>query len=76
MEISYERHSLTMEKFRKGSATVTDLTNAQNDNDAARRKYLSDLANFWNFYYDLRKYTLYDFISGCDLDIDINEITK
>ena len=76
MEISSERYSLTMEKFRKGSATVTELTNARNDNDSARRKYLSDLANFWNFYYDLRKYTLYDFISGSDLDIDINEIIR
>lgn len=76
MEIAAERYSLIMDKFRMGSATVTDLTNAQNDNDSARTRYVTDLGNYWNYYYTLRKYTLYDFITGCDIEVDVNEMIE
>lgn len=74
MEIASERYSLMMDKFRTGNATVTDLTNAQNDSDAALSKYVSDVGNFWNYYYTLRKLTLYDFLSGRDIDINVKEM--
>lgn len=74
MEIAQERYTLMMEKFRAGTATVTQLTDAQNDSDEARTKYLSDLGNYWNYYYTLRYYTLYDFIKGEDIDIDVTEM--
>lgn len=76
MEIATERYALMMEKFRRGDATVTDLTNAQNDNDSARSRYIAALGNFWNYYYTLRQYTLYDFIKGEDIDIDVNEMIE
>ena len=63
---------------RMGVATYTshpkNRTDAQNDSDEARTKYLSDLGNFWNYYYTLRYYTLYDFIKGRDIDIDVTEM--
>lgn len=74
MDIAAERYSLMMDKFRAGTATVTQLTDAQNDSDEARTKYLSDLGNYWNYYYTLRYYTLYDFIKGEDIDIDVTEM--
>lgn len=74
MDVAAERYSIIMEKFRSGTATVTQLTDAQNDSDEARTKYLSDLGNFWNYYYTLRYYTLYDFIKGRDIDIDVTEM--
>lgn len=76
MEIASERYSLMMDKFRTGNATVTDLTNAQNDSDAALSKYVSDLGNFWSYYYTLRKLTLYDFLSGRDIDINVKEMLE
>ncbi len=76
MEIATERYSLMMEKFRLGNATVTDLTNAQNDNDSARSRYITDLGNFWKYYYALRQYTLYDFIKGENIDIDVSEMIE
>ena len=47
---------------------------AQTENDSAMRQYISDVSNFWTFYYSLRQYTLYDFINGTDLEIDVNEM--
>ena len=76
MEIASERYSLMMEKFRSGGATVTDLTNAQKDNDAAVRKYVTDVRDYWNCYYTLRKYALYDFMTGKDLDVKAEEMVE
>ena len=74
MRIASERYELTMHRFKEGNATVTDLNMAQTENDSAVRQYISDVSNFWMFYYQLRQYTLYDFIKGCDLEIDVHEM--
>lgn len=74
MKIAAERYELTMHRFREGGATVTELNMAQTENDSAIRKYISDMSNFWMYYYSLRRYTLYDFITGRDLEVDVNEM--
>lgn len=74
MQIAQERYELMMEKFRGGKASVMELNTAQSENDTARQKYITDVSNFWEYYYTLRQYTLYDFIKGEDLDIDVNEM--
>ena len=76
MDIAGERYSLMMDKFRAGNATVTDLINAQNDNDTAVESYISDISKFWSLYYSLRKYTLYDFVEGRDLDVNEKEMLE
>lgn len=76
MKIASERYELTMHRFREGNATVTDLNMAQTENDSAVRQYISDVSNFWIYYYTLRQYTLYDFVKGCDLNIDVNEMVR
>ena len=76
MFIASERYELTMHRFREGNASVTDLNMAQSENDSALRQYVSDLCNFWIYYYTLRQHTLYDFIKGCDLEIDIYEMIR
>ena len=55
---------------------MTDLTNAQNDNESAMTKYITDYANFWNYYYTLRKYALYDFLTGKDIDVSVKEMIE
>ena len=74
MLIAAERYDLTMHRFREGNASVTDMNMAQTENDSAQRQYISDLCNFWIYYYTLRKYTLFDFINNCDLEIDVTEM--
>ncbi|MBQ3206571.1 MAG: TolC family protein [Bacteroidales bacterium] len=74
MKVASERYELTMHRFREGNATVTDLNMAQTENDSALRQYINDISNYWTFYYTLRQYTLYDFIQGRDLEINVNEM--
>ena len=76
MQIAKERYELMMDKFRSGKASVMELNTAQSENDTALQKYITDVSNFWEYYYTLRQYTLYDFIKGKDLDIDINEMIE
>lgn len=76
MLIAAERYELMMDKFRSGAASVTELNTAQSENDAALQKYIADVSNYWNYYYTLRRYALYDFISGRDLDVDVNEMIE
>lgn len=74
MLVASERYQLTMHRFKEGNATVTDLNMAQTENDSALRQYISDVSNFWTYYYSLRQCSLYDFIKGEDLEIDVNEM--
>ena len=74
--IARERYQLIMEKFRSGSVSVTDLNTARSECDDAVRNYIDDLMNFWNYYYSLRKLTLYDFIAGKDIDVNVEELAE
>lgn len=74
LSIAGERYSLVMDKFRAGNASVLELNTARTENDNARKQYLSDLSLFWTSFYTLRKYTLFDFLSGEDIAIDENEM--
>lgn len=74
--IAEERYQLIMDKFRIGKASVTDLNTARSENDDAMQKYIKDISDFWNYYYTLRKLTLYDFISGEDIAVSYEEMVK
>jgi len=76
LSIAKERYGIVMEKFRMGKASVTDLNTSRNESDQALRTYINDISNFWNYYYTLRKLTLYDFVLGRDLDVSFDELVK
>lgn len=73
-EIAEERYYIVIERFRNAGASVTELTDAQQDRESSSLKYIEDQSNFWKFYYSLRKLTLYDFISGTNIDVQFEEM--
>jgi len=75
-EIAGERFNLMVEKFKNGSATVTQMVDAQKDSDAALTKYVTDLNDFWNYYYTIRSYTLYDFAEKRSIEVDFMEMIR
>ncbi|MBP5235258.1 MAG: TolC family protein [Bacteroidales bacterium] len=75
-EIAAERYQLIMDKFRTGGASVLELNDARSENDSAITQYITDIKNYWEYYYNLRKSTLYDFLRGVDIDVDINEMVE
>lgn len=74
--IAAERYALVMDKFRSGSASVLELNTARGESDTAQTQYITDLGNYWAYYYTLRLYSLFDFLAGEDIGFDENELTN
>lgn len=60
--VGQRREQITRDRYLIGKISVTELNLAVQEMDAARRRYVSALRNFWTGYYELRRLTLYDFI--------------
>ena len=63
-----------MENFRRGTISVTEMNTAQTEKDEANQTYVSAMAAFWNYYYSLRRKTLYDFISHTDINVEFDKL--
>ena len=74
--VAQERYSLVMARFRRGTASVMELNTAQSECDTATEQYISDLSNYWNYYYAIRQLTLFDFIGNKDIEVDFEELIK
>jgi len=74
--ISQNRYNVTKERFLIGKIGVLDLNIAQTERDAAKQKYINTLSNFWQFYYNMRKLTLFDFDQQKPLEMDFELLLK
>ncbi len=68
-EVSRKRQEMTRNRYYIGKIGITDLNIAVQEQEAARRAYVSALQSFWLAYYDLRRSTLYDFANDRSLVI-------
>ncbi|RZJ92617.1 MAG: TolC family protein [Chryseobacterium sp.] len=57
-EIAQERYSLSVEQFRFGKITITELNIALGEKDNARRSFINLVRTFWQSYYLLKSLTL------------------
>ncbi|MEM1127935.1 MAG: TolC family protein [Bacteroidota bacterium] len=62
--VAARRFEVARSRYRIGTIDITDLFDAQREQDAARRAYVSTLRDYWTSYYRLRRLTLYDFVRG------------
>ena len=73
-EVGRDRYSSTRDRFVSGSVGVTELNNAQSEMDAASLRYLSDLSDWWKYYYEIRQMTLYDYLRKQDINADFDRL--
>lgn len=59
-KIAQLRFDVTRERFLIGKIDVLDLNIALTEKDVAKRNYISSLRNYWRYYFNLRRLTLYD----------------
>lgn len=71
-----ESYAIYDKYFKKGEVDLIKLINSINQRDAARRNYLDALYSYWYSYFDIRVYTLYDFIKNKDLEADFEVLVK
>lgn len=69
-------YDVTQQRFLIGKVDVTKLNLARNDQEQARRAYIRALRTYWNYYFTIRRLTLYDFEKGITLSEDFNRIVN
>ncbi len=74
--ISKERYDITKKRFEAGNVSVTELNTALQELETAKAQYISQLKTYWNYYYTLRKFTLYDWVAHRDLVADLDTLVK
>ena len=73
-DIADERYDITKRRYETGAVTVTDLNTAQQELENAHAQHIRQLQTFWTGYYELRRWTLYDWISHQNLTVDFNTV--
>lgn len=74
--IAQQRYKTSIETFLIGKINTLDLNDAQNSKDEARQKHISELYNYWSYFYQIRSLTLWDFERGTKLEVDFEEVMK
>ena len=74
--IARRRYHTNVETFKIGTISTLELSDAQTSKDEARQNRISQLYNYWRYYYQLRSITLWDFEKGCDISEDIKKLIK
>jgi Outer membrane protein len=75
-KIAEKRYNTSIETFMIGKISILDLNDAQRSKDEAKLKYIQELYKYWNFFYNIRSVTLYDFVANSNLDADFEDIIK
>jgi outer membrane protein TolC len=59
--IASEKYQIARERYVLGNLSITDLSISFQENDQAKRDYITALRDFWGAYFQLRYLSLYDF---------------
>lgn len=76
MELAEESYQLALRSFSDGSMDMTKLDQIKSKRDAALSSYLSNVTSYWNYYFDIRQTTLYDYKSGTDIIAEFDKLIK
>lgn len=74
--IAEKRYNTSIETFLIGKINILDLNDAQKSKDETKLKHIQELYKYWNYFYNIRSITLYDFIANRNLDADFEEIIR
>ncbi|MDR1330861.1 MAG: TolC family protein [Tannerella sp.] len=74
--IAERRYLTSIETFLTGRINILDLNDARTSKDDARLKHIQELYRYWNYYYNIRSVTLYDFLSDSSLDADFERLSR
>jgi len=72
--IANRSYEVTKQRFLIGKIDVLELNVALEEKDVARRGYVEALRNYWNYFYDLRGLTLFDWQKNVKLSEDFDDL--
>jgi outer membrane protein TolC len=75
-EIAQRRYATNVETYLIGKISTLDLNDSQTTKDESRRDYVNELYKYWNYWYQLRSLTLYDWQSHTNINADIARLLR
>lgn len=75
-EIASRRYRTNVETYLIGMLPTLELNDSRVSKDNSRREYITQLYKFWNYWYQIRSLTLYDYGSGTDINADFEKYIK
>ncbi len=74
--VAQKMYEVTKQRFLIGKIAVLELNNADTKKDQNRRAYVQSLQNYWNYYYNLRNLTLFDFVNRKPLETEYDKLLE
>jgi outer membrane protein TolC len=74
--VAMKRYEVTKQRFLIGKIAVLDLNDADSRKDQNRRAYVQSLQNYWNYFYNIRSLTLFDFVNRKPLETDYDKLLQ
>jgi outer membrane protein TolC len=75
-EVAQSSFEVSKNRFYIGKITVTDLNLALKEKDGAKRTQLASLYQYWSYYYNIRRLTLFDFQQQQTLIESLDKLIK
>ena len=75
-QLAEDSYELALRNFGSGSMTMTQLDQLKEKRDNALSSYVSNVASFWNYYFGIRRTTLYDYENGIDISAEFDKLVK
>ncbi len=72
--VARKRYEVAKQRFLIGKIDVLDLNVATTEKDQAQRDYIQAQDTYWNYYYSIRQFTLYDFLNNVPLEAAFDEL--
>ncbi len=66
-EASQKRYFFSTQRYLIGKVGIVELSQAIDDQNKSRKAYFSALSEYWLAYYEIRKLTLFDYITNTKL---------
>lgn len=74
--IAQESYRLTKKRFLSGQADVLKINTAMQARQNAREKYINSIYTYWQFYYEIQKLTIYDFMNNKNIEMNVEDNTS
>ena len=74
--IAQERYQICLDQYANATLSVTELNTAQSEKDNADNRYVRDLQQYWNYYFEIRRLCLYDFITKRDISATFDQLVE
>lgn len=74
--VAMKRYEVTKARFLIGKIAVLDLQDADTRKDTNRRAYIMALQDYWNYFYNIRSLSLFDFLTRKPLETEYDKLLE